>query len=268
MSPSASHHVVALATTLSGIEAVCAETARSFTRHTHDRFGIGLIHRGAQSSASGRGLVEAVAGDLITVNPGEVHDGHPLGGQGRAWRMLYLEPELIGASLAEMGANPGREFPLPVLQDRTAVRHFRTLFASLLRPDAPLAREGALLGLIAAVMTEPGPARRRQAPPPISRARAIMDDDPARPHTLADLAAASGLSRFQVLRGFEQATGLTPHAYLMQRRLAMARRLIAAGMPLAAAAAASGFADQSHMTRLFARAYGLTPGAYAAAMRP
>ena len=85
------------------------------------------------------------------------------------------------------------------------------------------------------------------------------------PVTLADLARTSGLSRFQVLRGFVKATGFTPHAYLMQRRIDLARRLIASGSRLADAAAASGFADQSHMTRLFVRKYGVSPGAYAAA---
>jgi AraC-like DNA-binding protein len=59
---------------------------------------------------------------------------------------------------------------------------------------------------------------------------------------------------------------MTPHAYLMQVRADRARRLIAGGTPLAEAAAGSGFADQSHMTRLFIRAYGITPGAYAAAL--
>lgn len=45
----------------------------------HDQFGIGLVERGAQKSLSGRGMVEAEAGHVITVNPGEVHDGIPLG---------------------------------------------------------------------------------------------------------------------------------------------------------------------------------------------
>jgi AraC-like DNA-binding protein len=53
----------------------------------------------------------------------------------------------------------------------------------------------------------------------------------------------------------------------MQRRVDLARRLIASGTALAQAAAASGFADQSHMTRLFVRKYGVSPGAYQAAMR-
>ena len=93
-----------------------------------------------------------------------------------------------------------------------------------------------------------------------------MDDDPTAGVTLADLARESGMSRFQLLRGFAKATGLTPHAYLVQRRINLARRLIAGGTPLAEAAMDSGFTDQSHMTRIFVRKYGITPGAYALAM--
>jgi AraC-like DNA-binding protein len=48
------------------------------------------------------------------------------------------------------------------------------------------------------------------------------------------------------------------------RRLERARQLIAAGGPLADAAAASGFADQSHLTRQFKQAYGVAPGTWRA----
>ena len=84
---------------------------------------------------------------------------------------------------------------------------------------------------------------------------------------LAALAAEAGLSRFQFLRGFARDTGLPPHAYLIQRRLSLARHLIAQGTALADAAAGAGFADQSHMTRAFVRAFGVTPAQYAGAVR-
>ncbi|MDE1997005.1 MAG: helix-turn-helix transcriptional regulator, partial [Rhizobiaceae bacterium] len=107
----------------------------------------------------------------------------------------------------------------------------------------------------------------RAPPATIKRARDLIDDDPTAEVRLDDLAKVSGLSRFQVLRGFSKMTGLTPHAYLLQRRVHRARRLIAAGMSLAETAIACGFADQSHMTRLFVRSYGISPGTYAEAMR-
>lgn len=72
----------------------------------------------------------------------------------------------------------------------------------------------------------------------------------------------TGLSRYQVLRRFEKVYGLPPHAWLVSHRAEYALRLIRGGETLADAATASGFADQSHMTRAFVRHYGFTPGAW------
>ena len=54
--------------------------------------------------------------------------------------------------------------------------------------------------------------------------------------------------------------GITPHAYLIQSRARLARAMLASGLPIADAAAEAGFADQSHLTRAFARQFGITPG--------
>lgn len=250
---------------IEGVEAVEADTAHSFGRHTHDQFGIGIITRGAQKSASGRGPVEAGPGDIITVNPGEVHDGQPIGDAGRAWRMLYLDPGLIADLVREIGEGRAEDFVFsrPVMSDRSAVEGFVRVYAAMTQMRETLAGESGLFQLIASLM-ERRPASR-SVPPTIAGAKARIDDDPAAEVTLADLAAASGLSRFQVVRAFAQATGMTPHAYLVQRRIGIVRRMIAKGTPLADAAFAGGFADQSHMTRTFVRAYGVTPGAYALA---
>lgn len=58
---------------------VFADTDHHFGKHTHEQFGVGLILRGAQKSASQCGVVEATAGDIITVNPEEVHEVPPWG---------------------------------------------------------------------------------------------------------------------------------------------------------------------------------------------
>lgn len=263
---------------VAGVLAVEAETAHAFPRHSHDQFGVGLIERGAQRSLSGRGVVEAGAGDLITVNPGEVHDGVPLGGEGRAWRMLYLAPSLVAGVAGDTdeggrwSMGQAREFVRPVLRDDVLACAFRTLYAAVTASEmeagaeaATLRGDEALAVLVARLLRERPLAEPPAVPAALRIAREVIDDDPAVPVTLADLARASGLSRFQVVRGFSRAFGLTPHAYLVQRRVDLARGLIAGGTTLADAAAASGFADQSHMTRAFVRRFGLPPGALAAA---
>ncbi|WP_416064248.1 AraC family transcriptional regulator [Rhizobium sp. ZK1] len=247
-----------------GVEAVVATTGHRFARHTHEQFGIGLLFSGAQKSLSGRGMVEAEAGDLITVNPNEVHDGSPIG-EARSWSILYFDPAVMDG-LAREAAEGGvrrSEIPRPVIHDRLLANRFRALFSAVTGNEERLRCEEMLLSVIAGAMRESGMGEvPAGVPHSIAYARSLIDDNPVAEISLADLARESGLSRFQVLRAFARVTGFTPHAYLVQARVHLARRLIARGAPLAEAAAESGFADQSHMTRAFVSRYGLTPGAY------
>ena len=243
------------------VTAVDARSARTFARHSHEEFGVGLLWRGAQRSWSGRGAVEAGAGQLITVNPAEAHDGAPVG-QERAWSMLYVAPGLVGSVVADIseGRLATRELHAPVVDDARVARLFRAARAAALR-DTHGEVVGERLLLLFAALFEPVPAA---APPRrVARVRERLDDDPAARHPLAELAALAGLSRFQLLRAFAHATGLTPHAYLVQRRVQLARRLVRSGASLAQAAAEAGFADQSHLHRAFLARHGYTPGAYA-----
>ena len=248
---------------IAGVDLVAADSAHSFGRHTHDSFGIGLIERGAQKSASGRGVVEAGAGDVITVNPGEVHDGKPFDATGRRWRMLYLAPGRVLDAATDVTPGVDFEFTAPVMRDPVLVARLRALFDSVAAGDG-LASESVLLALIAR-MQQPVPHERPALVSGIAAARERIDDDPSDTPTLASLAAQAGLSRYQFLRAFTRLTGLPPHAYLLQRRVQLARRLVRGGMALADVAAACGFADQSHMTRCFVRNFGIAPGAFAAA---
>lgn len=254
---------------MAGVDAIVAESSHSFPRHMHDQYGIGLIDRGSQKSASGRGPVEAVAGDVITVNPGEVHDGSPIGDHGRAWRMLYFDPAIIAGAMRDICEGRGSTFEItePVVQDRRIAGLFARLFQGLTDDGTGdttgLRRDEILLILLARIRGVAVPDFA--VPRAIGIARDYIDSDPVAPVSLSDLAQVTGLSRFQVVRGFARATGMTAHAYVMQRRLQLSRRHIAGGMALAEAALAGGFADQSHMTRLFVRSYGLSPGKYAAA---
>ncbi len=270
-----------------GVYGTQIESSRHYGRHWHAVYGLGLLDDGAQSSASGRGPVDAYAGDLITTNPGEVHDGQPLGGPSRRWRMVYLEPQVLHAMAGELAtASPqGLALARPVIQHDTALRealhqllqrlaHWSTASqtsASL----APLACEEALVQTCALLL-----GRHANAPRPhalgadaseqVRQVRDRLADRLLAPPTLTQLAAMAGLGKYQLLRRFTQAYGLPPHAWLLQQRAERARHLVLHGTSLAEAAADCGFADQSHMTRIFARQFGFTPGAWqkATAGRP
>ncbi|WP_338827183.1 AraC family transcriptional regulator [Bradyrhizobium sp. 27S5] len=71
-----------------------------------------------------------------------------------------------------------------------------------------------------------------------------------------------GRSREGFSRMVRRELGVSPHAFRMLSRLNLARQLLRAGEPIAEVAADAGFSDQSHLTRLFRRTFGTTPGVY------
>jgi AraC-like DNA-binding protein len=85
--------------------------------------------------------------------------------------------------------------------------------------------------------------------------------------SLDELAEAAGTGRFALLRAFSRESGITPHAYQVQLRMARACRLIERQVPLAAVALEVGYSEQSALHRPFKRLVGVTPGAYARAAR-
>ena len=267
-------------------------SARHYPRHAHETYGVGLMYRGAQRSTSGRGSVDAHAGALITTNPGEVHDGRPLAGPTRHWRMVYLEPRLMETLAADVqGQAPDTVLALtrPVFDDMRLRAAFLRLFDRLdawsamppagMRDAAALACEESLIGTLAQLLERhttscngtradpPSPCRTVRDPLAERAREQLAAAFDTRAPTLAELAHDSGISRFQLLRRYTAAYGVPPHAWLLQRRVERARTLIRDGQAtLADAAATCGFADQSHLTRVFTRHFGYTPVAWQAAI--
>lgn len=250
---------------LPGVDAISIKSDRTFPRHTHDAFGFGYIVAGGQNSWSGKGHVEAQAGDTITVNPAELHDGVGRPGQPREWRMLYLSP----AALAEFSDVPAEcaEFSRPVNRSRRILRlAIHAIKAVTLdQPDQDHAEQ--LLMLALAAQLEPNLNGDTPNSSVFSKGvQTVLDmicQDWNAPLSLADFATATNTSKYQILRRFSRELGATPHAYLTQHRVKRAQDMIMTGSSLADTAIACGFSDQSHLTRTFSRQLGLTPGCFA-----
>lgn len=246
-----------------------------FARHSHDCYALGVIEDGALGFSYLRSRHVAQAGMVSLVVPGEVHDGAAAAPGGWTYRMFYLEPGLLAEAAREAGARilPGGlpHFSQGVLDDPGLATRLRRLHLLAARPEASaLELQTRLRGLLArwiALYAETRPALRPAGAEPraVALVRRTLDDRLADNVSLDELAAAARLSPFHLVRVFTASTGLPPHAYQRQRRLNEARRLLgsaASGLRLADIAQECGFADQSHLTRAFKRAYGVTPGAY------
>ncbi len=84
--------------------------------------------------------------------------------------------------------------------------------------------------------------------------------------SLADLARVAGLASSHFSHSFRATFACAPYQYVLRQRAHRARQLLETNrMPLAEVALAAGFANQAHLTTLFKRVVGVTPGAYRAA---
>lgn len=137
---------------------------------------------------------------------------------------------------------------------------------SLRQPRPALAREQQVVTIVeqlfAAGLARSG-ERFAGEPNTARRARDYLETCFADQPSLDDIAAAAGVNRFALVRLFRRAYGITPHQFAVRLQLRRAQRMLATREPLHAIAAATGFADLSHMTRHFRKVLGVTPGAYA-----
>ncbi|WP_018067613.1 AraC family transcriptional regulator [Martelella mediterranea] len=250
-----------------GIERLEARfSGNGFAPHRHDTYALGLTMAGVQTFSYRGAARFSTPGRLIILHPDELHDGGAGGEDGLTYRMIYLPPEKIMAALE------GLATALPFVRDPVADdgQMRASLIEALDELDGEmgeLKRDG-LIAEIAHHLLRLGDARGRAAKSIDRRALALCRDflsecaeEAINSQRLEEIA---GLDRFTLARQFRTLYGTSPHRYLVQRRLSRARAMIIAGAPLAEAATASGFADQSHMTRHFAKTYGMPPGRFRA----
>jgi transcriptional regulator of acetoin/glycerol metabolism/AraC-like DNA-binding protein len=109
---------------------------------------------------------------------------------------------------------------------------------------------------------EPTPRVRGGLPPAaMRRIQEYVDTHLSEHVDLPVLAGIAGLSVFHFAREFKRTAGVTPHYYLLKKRVERAKTLLSrSDLSLSEIAFASGFSDQSHLTRRFRQILGATPG--------
>jgi AraC-like DNA-binding protein len=211
-------------------------------------------------------------GTLGVKVPGEVYREHARRGRSR-FQVVVFEDALVEearAALERPPADPGAAafdgFSDPRVQPLMA------LHRALLDDDASsTALEQALSDALGTFvdLTAVGPACSEPSmwSVAVARARALLDARLTEAVTLDELAAHARLDKFRLCRAFREEVGLPPHAYVTHRRVSLAQELLGRGVPQAEVAVQVGLYDQSQLHRHFKRILGVTPGAWARAIR-
>lgn len=241
-----------------------------YAPHAHDTFVIGALARGTGGIFIRGRQHEARAGDLTLYNPHDVHDGSPRR-DGFSYRVSYPSLELIG-EIASDGLGAGRAgtpcFATPIVHDPAGAALFLDAHRHWEAGCSALEAEEALVNAYAYCLTRHAGIRFPPAGSeagPVAKAMDLLSDGLAEKLTLDDLAQAAGLPRQRLIRAFRRATGFTPHAFLVNRRVDVAKDMLRRGSDPLSVAMATGFSDQAHLNRIFKARVGVTPGVFRAA---
>lgn len=258
-------HIFARHPQLPDVEVRTAQgSAACYWTHTHEEYSVGIIDAGAAVYAYGPDQARIAAGTTVLVSPGLAHSCNPESGQVWSYRMVFLQAPWVMRSLGLDTALAPPPFKRPLLQSATVYRRLDRICKGIALVSNPLALEEELVGVLGSFIS---PARKASAgtnapSPALQRAKDILCDRLEELVTLEDLAQQCGMDAFQLIRKFKAAFGQSPHAFQLDQRINVSKRLLKQGHSLAEVAFRLGFADQAHFQRHFKKRHAISPSAY------
>ena len=237
----------------------------AFGRHIHPEFGLAVVEQGQLAYRTEARDYFLNPGDMLVINPGQVHWGGTVNGNRYSYRILYPACETVARAMPSE-----REQPLPYFEenqicDRRLTQQLRHLLTALEHEPITLAQEAYLTTVLAELVTQHAEGAVDPLTPEsriVQRVRDYIEAFFTQNLSLTELATLVQMKPLRLLRTFRKEMGLPPHAYLLQVRIHHAKAQLAQGRAIADVAVDTGFADQSHFTRHFKRFVGVTPGQY------
>jgi AraC-like DNA-binding protein len=252
---------------LPGVELLTADFKHhSYVPHWHDAFMVALVAAGCERVQLAGTQHHVVPGDVVLLNPGEIHDGEAFDANiGWDFRVFYLAAEVLEEAAEDLGGAGNRKdiFEESIITDPAMWRSLLNLHATLSRSESLLERSSSLFTGLTRLMSRSSSNGRELkamiAPLSLERTREYLQASWAKAISLDELAEVAGLSRFHLLREFRKRYGLPPHAYQLQLRILRAKEMLFLGMPPGDVALKVGFYDQAHFTHALKRYVGVSP---------
>lgn len=240
----------------------------AFPPHVHAGLTLGLVVSGREEIQSKNSFSRVEGGAVYLIPPDTVHAAKSY--EKSSWRYYSAYVPYDHATRFFDGAACGDvRFDAFVMQNSRA-SHVARQLAALSKAQDRLQLDVCLYdALSAACALDPDVAVSASAHSHSSarKVREYIDAFYMHDISLSQLAGLAGWSAQYLISAFRKQTGATPYAYLIARRLSVARSRLLKGEPLSAIAMDCGFFDQSHLNRHFVRVFGLSPAAYRKSMR-
>ncbi len=233
----------------------------SYPAHCHDTWTVLIVDHGAIRYDLDSRQCGALGDAVAILPPGVIHNGRRApGAPGFKKRVLYLDESFLDLDMIGAAVDKTNIFDAELRETLVG------LHDSLMTGEEELDSEWRLALIQDRLGTHLRSVDHQERPPePVIalRLRELLDENIVQSLSLAEAARVLDRSKAHLIRSFSAAFGVSPHAYVIARRVEAARSLLLEGSPIAEVAASVGFFDQAHFTRHFKRHTSVTPGKYA-----
>jgi len=257
--------------TLSGVELLVASNNSRIWRLFHERYCVCACSVAA-TTWNYRGKTNFTGDNSIgLMEPGEIHcvksSLRPSN-----FKAFFIDRQVVSDFARESGLSGVPHLQVAQISDPALFAALERAASSIEAGEESLDQQISFVEFLAGVLGYAEKAPRNavysHAHAAIRRARDLLQMRFNETVTLSELAAASRLSRFHLIRSFANGLGLPPHAYQILVRIERARELLRKGAHSGQVASLVGFSDQSHFTRHFKKIMLVTPSQYARGVAP
>ncbi|VVO00068.1 AraC family transcriptional regulator [Pseudomonas fluorescens] len=239
-----------------------------YTRHAHEHFSIGAITAGRSTYVHEQSQFLVSTGTVVLMNPGDVHACNPIDNQPWSYLMLYVDTPWLTDLQHQLGFSHDlafRRFSITHNRDTLLYDGLKALYEVLVDQQQDVLRKhSAAVEFFTELQLRLNPLDPPLREPnfKLERAADYIRDHCTQMLKLEDICAAAQLSPSYLIRAFKQHYGMTPHAFLVNRRIQFAQDRLRSGKLIADVALEAGFADQAHFQRAFKQHLAATPGQY------
>ena len=245
-----------------------------FRRHIHNSFIIGLVVEGKRDISFTDGTIQIAEGEAFILNPGQVHSCCTEGPQGHSYKVLCVsasQMQSIASQISEQ--HEGCPFFKEIhYKNKVLSEKLVALFETIEIPESNIQVESEIYSFLDYLLMNfsqfPSVAfQTGKQKDSIERVCNYLQQNFTKNISLKQLADVACLSRFHFQREFRNEIGITPHEYLNDLRIKESKKMLSHASGIADIALKLGFCDQSHFSRMFKKAVGVSPGKYGAGFK-
>jgi len=237
--------------------------------HSHTHWSIGAITKGISTFIYRDDSYHVTEGDLVLMNPDWPHACNPIDNKPWAYLMLYVDT----AWLTQLRYDEGlllqlrwQDIANAVITDKHLYQGYCTIAATLFDDKRELLdKQTQVVEYLTALMHTLDNQELKvdkQTPTALNVLADYLDEHCTEELSLDELCTLSDYSPSHLIRSFKRYFGMTPHAYIVNKRIQYGQQQLKKGLSIADSALSAGFADQAHFQRTFKRLVAATPNQY------